>query len=225
LPVLPNLTLFTGLLTNNPIIVWFIGIGVVAGFLVVAPQSMLTNSRILFSYSFDRVAPSAFADINDRWHTPVKAVLVSAIGGEIFLFFLTSGVTSSYAFLLYSYAGLATIAFAFSFMAISAILFPYRRKDMYESTSPVKRKILGVPVITWLGIVALAYVVGTVGYYSYAYQFYFGAGSLAATSWFPFLGALAVLFVVCLAWFYLAKRIRTREGIPFGMAYREIPPE
>jgi hypothetical protein len=163
--------------------------------------------------------------MNERWHTPVKAVLFSALGGEVFLFFLTYGVTSSYAFLLYSYAGLATIAFAFTFMAISAIVFPYRRKDLYESASPIKRKILGVPLITWLGIVSLAYVIGTVGYYSYAYQFYFGTGSLAANSWFPFLGTLAAIFAACIVWFYVVKRLRTKEGIPFEMAYREIPPE
>ncbi len=227
-PVLPNLTLFTALLAGNPLLVWFIGIGVVAGFVVVAPQSMLTNSRILFSYSFDRVLPKAFADVNDRWHTPVKAVLFSALGGEVFLVFLSGiigPVTSSSAFLLYSYAGLATIGFTFTFVAISAIVFPYRRKELYDMANPIKRKIVGVPVLTWLGVISLLYVLSTIGYYSYNYLFYFGTGTLAADNWFPFIGALVVLFIACIGWYYLAKSSRSKQGIPFELAYKEIPPE
>ncbi len=228
LPVLPNLTLFTAVLANNPLLVWFIGIGVVAGFVVVAPQSMLTNSRILFAYSFDRMLPKAFADVNDRWHTPVKAILFSALGGEAFLVFLSGiigPVTSSSAFLLYSYAGLATIGVAFTFVSISAIIFPYRRKGLYDLATPIKRKILGIPVLTWLGIISLFYVLSTIGYYSYNYLFYFGAGTLAANEYFPFLGALVALFIGCIAWYYLAKWYRSRSGIRFELAFKEIPPE
>jgi basic amino acid/polyamine antiporter, APA family len=228
LPVLPNLTLFTALLSNNSLLVWFIGIGVVAGFVVVAPQSMLTNSRILFSYSFDRVAPMALADVSDRWHTPTKAILLSASGGEVFLLFLSGVIgpsTSSYAFLLYSYAGLATIGVTFTFMSISGILLPTRRKDLYDLSSPVKRKILGLPVVTWLGIISLVYVIATIGYYTYDYNFYFGTGTLAAVTYFPFLAALVGLFVACFVWYFVAKSYRNRAGIALEKVYQEIPPE
>lgn len=228
LPVIPNLTLFTALLAGNPLLVWFIGIGIVAGFVVVAPQSMLTNSRLLFSYSFDRVIPKAFADVSDRWHTPVKAVLFSAAGGEIFLLFLSGvigPVTSSYAFLLYSYAGLATIGVTFTFISISAIIFPYRKKDLYEVATPMKRKIVGVPLLTWLGVIALGYVLVTIGYYVYDYLFYFGAGTLAANLWFPFLGALGAMFIGTVVYFYAVRSNRNKQGIPLDLAYKEIPPE
>jgi len=228
LPVLPNLTLFTSLLSNNPLLVWLIGIGVVAGFLLVAPQSILMNSRMIFAYSFDRVVPRGLADVSDTWHTPVKSTLLSAIGGEVFLVLLSGvvgPVTTSYAFLLYSYAGLGSIAATFSFMSISGIVFPYRRKELYELACPVKRKIAGVPLITWLGIVSLAYVIGSFGYYTYDYNFYFGAGTLAADAYFPFLAALILVFIAALAWFYVAKHLRARSGIPIDKAFQEIPPE
>ena len=234
LPVFPNLTLFAALLANNPLLVWFIGIGVVAGFVLVAPQCMVLMSRILFGYSFDRVAPSFVSDISDRWHTPVKGILIAAAGGEVFLLFLSGvvgapspfpGFPSAIAFLLYSYAGLAAIGVTFTFVAISAIIFPFRRRELYETACPVKRKIAGLPLLTWLGIIALAYILGTIGYYTYNYNFYFGAGSLAATSYFPFLGAVGGLFVASIVWFYVAKTVRTKAGIPFEMAFKEIPPE
>ncbi len=229
LPVIPNLTLFVSILSNNPVLVWFIGIGVIAGFLLVAPQSMLLMSRIIFAYSFDRLAPSFFATINEKFHTPVNSILTASIGGEIFLLFLSGVVgpsTSSYAFLLYSYAGLAAIGIAFVFVSISAILFPYRRRELYETACPIKRKIAGVPVIVWLGVVALAYCLLTIIYYSYDYLFYFGAGTLAADLYFfPFLTGVAGLFIACIIWFYVVKSVRSKDGIPYEKAFQQIPPE
>jgi amino acid transporter len=226
--VIPNLTLFAGILTNNPILVWFIGLGVIAGFLLVAPQSIFAQSRQLFAYAFDRLTPSFVADVNDRWYSPIKAIVISAIGGEVFLAFLSGVVgpsNSSTAFLLYSYAGLAAVGLTFVFLSISAILFPFRRKDLYETACPVKRKIARIPVITWLGLISLAYCIATIGYYTYNYTFYFGAGTLAANAYFPFLGALVGLFAACVAWFYVVKWYRSKGGIPFEKAFQQIPPE
>ncbi len=228
LPVIPNLTLFAGILTNSPILVWFIGLGVIAGFLLVAPQSIFAQSRQLFAYAFDRLTPAFVADVNERWYTPVKAIVISAVGGEIFLVFLSGLVgpaTSGTAFLLYSYAGLAAIGVTFVFVSISAIIFPFRRKDIYETACPVKRKILGVPVITLLGIVSLAYCLATIGYYTYNYLFYFGAGTLGANLYYPFLEALVGLFLACIVWFFAVSWYRSKSGFDFQKAFQQIPPE
>ncbi len=232
-PVTPNLTLFAALLANNSLLVWFIGIGVIAGFVLVAPQCMILMSRILFGYSFDRVIPTRVADVNERFHTPVKGILVAAIGGEVFLAFLSgifggsfsAGSSANLAFSLYSYAGLAAVGVTFTVVSISAILFPYRRKSLYETSCPVKRRILRVPVISWLGIVALAYTLGTFLYYSSQYQFYFGAGSTLANDYYPFLGVVAAMFIGAIVWFYVARWYRNKSGIPFDKAFQEIPPE
>ncbi len=226
--VIPNLTLFAALLSNNPLVVWFIGIGVIAGFVLVAPQCMILMSRILFAYSFDRVAPGFIATVSERWLTPVYGILIAAAGGEVFLVFLSGLVgpaTSSFAFLLYSYAALAAIGFTFIPVSIAAVVFPFRRKDLYETACPIKRKIAGVPVITLLGLVALIYCAASIGYYSYNYGFYFGAGTLAAINYFPFLGAIAGLFIVCIIWFYAAKWKRGQEGFPFEKAFKQLPPD
>jgi APA family basic amino acid/polyamine antiporter len=226
--VIPNLTLFASLLSNNPILVWFIGIGVIAGFVLVAPQSMILMSRILFAYSFDRVAPGFIASVSERWLTPVYGILIAAAGGEVFLVFLSGIVgptTANTAFLFYSYAALAAIGFTFVPVSIAAIVFPFRRNDLYETSCPIKRKIFGVPVITWLGLIALIYSAASIGYYSYKYNFYFGAGTLAATTYFPFLGSIIGLFIVCIIWFYVARWKRGQEGFPFEKAFKQIPPD
>lgn len=228
LPVIPNLTLFAAILTNSPVLVWFIGIGVVAGFILVAPQSIFAQSRQLFAYSFDRLTPAFVADVDDRWYAPINAILISAAGGEIFLIFLSGLIgpaTAGTAFLLYSYAGLAAIGLTFIFVSISAILFPYRRRDLYETACPVKRKIVGVPVIVWLGVVSLAYCIATIGYYSYNYSFYLGAGTVTANLYYPFLEALAGLFIACVVWFFVVSWYRSKSGLAFQKAFQQIPPE
>lgn len=226
--VIPNLTLFAAILSNNPLLVWIIGIGVVAGFVLVAPQCMILMSRIVFAYSFDRVAPAFIATVSERWLTPIYGILIAAAGGEVFLVILSGVVgpaTSNYAFLLYSYAALAAIGFTFIPVSIAAIALPYLRKDLYETACPIKRKIGGVPIVTLLGLVALIYCAASIGYYSYNYTFYFGAGTLAATTYFPFLGLVLALFVICIGWFYVAKWKRSQEGFPFEKAFKEIPPD
>ena len=230
--VAPQLTLFAGILANNPLLVLFLGIGIVAGFILVAPQCMILMSRILFSYSFDRVAPKGLADVSDRFHTPIKAILVAAIGGEIMLAVLDGalgGVSSSTAFALYTYAGLATISLTFTFVAISAILFPYRRKQLYEVASTVKRKVAGVPVVTWLGVVALAYGLYTTAEYFFLNQTFYtfgcpGGGAVGCNfNW--FIGLLFVGFIAMIAFFFAVRWYRSRGGMPYDATFKEIPAE
>ncbi len=231
----PNLTLIAGILANSPILTLFLGIGIVAGFLLVAPQCMILMSRILFSYSFDRVAPKGLADVSDRFHTPIKAILVAVIGGEIMLALLSGiagGSTANTAITLYSYAAIATVAVTFTFVAIAAILFPYRRKELYERASIIKRKVAGLPAITWLGIVSLIYILGTVFpylYYQNLNNFYLFACApptyLAPCYFNQFLYLLLGLFIAAIIFYFAVRWYRSKGGMPYDMTFKEIPPE
>jgi len=230
----PNLTLFAGILANNSLLVLFLGIGIISGFMLVAPQSMILMSRILFAYSFDRVAPSWLSDVNPRFSTPVKAVLVALVGALVMLVFLSGligGVGSTFqstALALYTWAGLATIALTFTFVSISGIVFPYTKKSLYEASSTVKRKIAGVPVITWLGIVSLVYSLATIIWYSYDQTFYLfacPAGGVASCDYNYYLVAIIVLFFAAIVYYFGVRAYRMSKGVPFNLAFSEIPPE
>lgn len=43
------------------------------------PPFILTASRILFAMSFDRVMPAPLSNVNDRFHSPINAVIVTGI--------------------------------------------------------------------------------------------------------------------------------------------------
>src|SRR5207249_4213500 len=63
------------------------------------PPFILTASRILFAMSFDRVLPAPLANVNDRFHSPINAVIIVgivALGGvSRSLRYLTPGVRST----------------------------------------------------------------------------------------------------------------------------------
>lgn len=230
----PNLTLFAGILANNAPLVLFLGVGIISGFMLVAPQSMILMSRMLFAYSFDRVAPSWLSDVNPRFSTPVKAVIVALVGALVMLAFLSGlvgGVGSSFqstALALYTWAGLAAIALTFTFVSISGIVFPYKKKSLYEASCTVKRKIAGVPVITWLGIVSLVYCLSTIIWYSYDQTFYLfacPAGGVTSCDYNYYLVAIVVLFLGAIAYYYGIRSYRMSKGVPFNLAFSEIPPE
>ena len=129
---------------------------------------------------------------------------------------------------LYTYAGLATIGLTFVFVSLSAIFFPWRRKDLYGQVSAVKRKIAGVPVITWLGIVALIYSLTTIVWYSYDNTFYtFGcpAGLAAGCDYSYLIAFLPSAFVVAVGYYLGVRAYRSSKGMPFDKVFAEIPPE
>lgn len=89
----------------------------------------------------------------------------------------------------------------------------------------MKRRIANIPILTWLGIIGLIYSAVTLGYYTYDYNFYVGAGTLAANFYFIFLEVVGTIFVGCIVWFYAMSWFRSRGGVPSKKALQEIPPE
>jgi APA family basic amino acid/polyamine antiporter len=130
---------------------------------------------------------------------------------------------------LYTYAGLGTISLTFTFVSIAAIVFPYRRRQLYEVASTVKTRIAGVPVITWLGIVSLAYVLYTVSEYFFINQTFYTFGCYAGNyvgcdfNW--FVALLFVAFLAMIGYYFLVRWYRSRGGMPYDATFKEIPPE
>ena len=86
----------------NPVWVVFLLITTTAMGLSLFIPLHLMLSRLLFAMSFDRLLPSAFASVSDRWHTPVKGIVTTVIIAEIFLLVtiyapqLLAGITGCY---------------------------------------------------------------------------------------------------------------------------------
>src|SRR5215469_14740680 len=146
--VMPSLGLFV---TTNPVIHMLIALTFLAAIFWIQPPAVLIGTRNLFAWSFDRVLPSRLADVNDRLHSPVIATITVAIVIEVFT--LITIKTSFFGNLLGLAAFSALVGIVVSF---AAIIFPFRRPDIFEkSPAIVRSRFLGLPAISIWGALAL----------------------------------------------------------------------
>jgi len=111
------------------------------------------------------------------------------------------------------------IAPAFSSMfptSISAILFPYRRREIYLS-SPGRREFLGIPIVSLTGIASAGFILFLV------YEFLVWPG-FGLTDPFFILMNFGLIPIGCIL-YVIASLLRKRDGIDLTSIYQEIPPE
>lgn len=112
-------------------------------------------TRILFAWAFDRVFPVWLSDVNERLHAPVKAtivfVILNIVGG------LIVALWPDFLLPFFAAAGSGSAIFAWIPISITAIVFPFIRRDIYNA-SPLRRlNVKGIPIVSLFGIIALIY--------------------------------------------------------------------
>jgi len=175
------------------------------------PPLVIALTRYMFAWSFDRLFPEWFADVNSRLHVPVKSTAFVAGLGVI-------GVLM-YAYLPFISIVDVTVIFELSYaiFALSAGLMPFVRRNMYESTVPFKRKVLGIPVVSWLGFL-------TFGFLMYALAITWGNPVLLPINS-PTLISLALIYGVGAAIYITSYVMTKKKGIEPQLIFKEIPPE
>ncbi len=216
--VMPALGLF---MTGNPVVHMLIALTFLAAIFWIQPPAVLIGTRNLFAWSFDRVLPGRLADVNDRLHSPVIATVIVAIVIELFTFITIK--TTFFGNLL----GLAAFsALVGVIMSFTAIIFPYRRPDIYEkSPAIVRARFLGLPAISIWG--ALSLIVNAVLCYIAFSSPPFGGSSNVLDPTFLkgiFFSSLGLIIPIL---FYFISRLVTRSvrKLDIAQAFEEIPPE
>lgn len=205
----PFINAYLGILTGSTFLVLIVGITFAMGCLAAPFAGMILVTRSLFAYSFDRMLPSGLADVNMRYHTPVKATLLV---GAVMVGFLAGFVYSASTFTDFIAASSFALFVVTGITGLAGALLPYRRRDLYE-LSPVK-EIAGVPVITILGSSAV------VIYGIYLYLLIDRVGFAERTWWFV-IGVYALGAIIA-GIAYLRNR---SAGVDLNTALRELPPE
>lgn len=209
-PYLPSLVKFLAL-------PGFLQIFVVACFVLSVlwwtPTGFLIATRNLFAWSFDRIAPSGVAEVNDRLHTPVIATIVVAVWVELLNYLnIYQGLSA----LLINV--IAVMAVAFIAVAVAAIVMPYLRPNLFNSApAMIRARIAGVPWLTIVGVVMLL---------SWAFVLYVTFATTAFGQVAPKSMIEAFAVPILGAIYYLVVRVvRARQGIQLKAAFQEIPPE
>ncbi|OLT19456.1 hypothetical protein BJF78_10810 [Pseudonocardia sp. CNS-139] len=120
LPTSPGFNLIGGVLTSNVALLLVIGVGFVLWALMGTPLSQLQATRYLLAWSLDRTMPEALSEVSERHHTPVRAIVLTTITGEIGLVLLLTWESASLlGALLAQIIGLTIVC-------VAGTVFPYR---------------------------------------------------------------------------------------------------
>ncbi|HYW00697.1 MAG TPA: amino acid permease [Candidatus Acidoferrum sp.] len=214
LPAPPFTNLFFGILFNNAALNAFMLLSAEAWELLLMVSCSFIASRLVFSLAFDRVIPSGFADISERFHTPLKANIIAGIGAIVFL------VASAYNFLGTYVNSIVAWTSVYLIVMLTATIFPFIKKATFESfPPPANKKIGGFPIMSIAGIF------GTIAILVVFYEL-FASPVVGVSS-----GSIVSSFIVVLVYgigfaiYYAAKIYNKKQGIDLGFVFKEIPPE
>ncbi len=190
-------------------------------FLFWSLPSMIANTfmpiRSFFAWSFDRLMPEKLADVNDRTHSPVIAiVVVNVIIAGLTIWSVLSNVFQLVLGLIVLAGCLGVVI-----VAAAAIALPLRRPDLYRS-SPANMKFLGIPVLFIVAPLSIAIFVA-LAVVSTQYPALVMNGNSANFWWIP--AWFAGLIVGGALLYYIPRYIRARRGINVSFVYKELPPE
>ncbi|MCB0830612.1 MAG: APC family permease [Solirubrobacterales bacterium] len=199
--------------SNSPVLGTIIILGFALGLLLWLPQTLLLVSRSMFAWSFDRIMPEKLSYVDPRSRSPLIAIGVMLV--------LSIGSTAIYAFTDWFSAVSVLLGLSLTLLitSISGIVLPFRQPAMVEG-SPYNRKVLGIPLISLVGFLAL------LGFGTAIGIILWDPGSGASLSANPGKLKLALLvYVVAFIIYGVARAVRKSQGIDLSLAHRELPPE
>jgi len=209
----PSGLFLVNFLTTNPWVSALIAFGMGLQLVVWSMAFYLAPTRYIFSWSFDRILPLGLSKTSKKG-VPYFAVLLYGLVTVVFVF-LTIFTTIG-AFYIYAIFG---FYFSTTIVMIAGALFPFRRKEIFESSHRyVKAKVGPVPVITIVGLVgalftAITMVSVVLPAYTHQSQFDFVAFS-------PII--IMLIFATFLYWgAYFYQR---GHGLPVELVGKQIPP-
>jgi len=222
---------------------WFLALIPIFAALWVAndiPPFILTSSRIIFAMAFDRVLPEKLAEVNERWHTPIYAVLVTVLVAFVGNF-AESNVFVDAKSSLYLGAGHVVGTFLnadvgvvatdiwdvlfFLLASLAGLLFVFRKKDIYDK-SAYKPSVGGLHLVTVVGLIAtvtniwLLWRIALGWPWDYPTMYVAGEGG----TWSAWVMTL-IIIIVALILYYYYKSKGSRIGVDYSTIYAEIPPE
>jgi basic amino acid/polyamine antiporter, APA family len=209
------LFLVSYILHGDPFLAGFLAFGLILTFFGFALVYFIVPTRNIFSWSFDRILPTAFARVT-RNGVPWVAVILLAVASLIVLWL---GVYTT----LFSYLSYSNFGFwlAVGLVCLGGALFPFLRPQLFKSSPRIVQARVGrVPVITIVGIVSwiaawfVSYAASTASYvepsgaYSYAYLLF-----------------LPIVFVIGVVIYWISRAIQLSRGVPMDLINKELPPE
>jgi APA family basic amino acid/polyamine antiporter len=212
LPSPPYLVLLTSVIPGGFLLPFIISFSFIAWLPLVHFIQFVQPIRAFFAMAFDRVAPAKLADVNERTHAPMTGLAVCTIIGIVALVWAVYSPTFMTVIVIAGLFGIPPIAL----VGLSAIVFPYRLKDLYK-TSAAKFEVLGIPLVVIAGVVSILAEI-LYGYVAYKYL-------LPQSQWTLATVVTVAVIVISAVLYYIAYFVRKNEGIDISLVFKELPPE
>jgi basic amino acid/polyamine antiporter, APA family len=175
------------------------------------PGQITNASRNFLAYSVDGLMPRRLGDVHPRYNTPVNALVLVGAGS----------IAALAAFVwvpeFATLVGIFGFILGFMVVSIAAMVFPFRQRGLFES-SPVNRRLGGLPVMTVVGFLSLVALV--------IEAWAFLTDPSAGLNGRPFLVWMNIgIFVSGFVIYYIAKAVQRSRGVDISKRFAEIPIE
>ena len=184
-----------------------------AWFLGWAGTLFLSSTRVIFAAAFDRILPERVADVSERRHVPVWALVLMLVPSV--------GVGALYAytskFSTYILDATLVIAVTFFGTAIAAAILPWRKKQLYQNSPIARYTVAGIPLITVSGVVTALFL----GFNIWKWF----KDDLYAVNNKQSLYFMGAMYALALVIYVVAKIYRRSQGVDLSAIHREIPVE
>ena len=184
-----------------------------AWFLGWAGTLFLSSTRVIFAAAFDRILPERVADVSERRHVPIWALVLMLVPSVV-VGYLYAYTSNFYKFILD-----ATLVIAVTFFgtAIAAAILPWRKPQLYQNSPIARYKVAGIPLITVSGVLTALFI----GFNLWEWFTNANYAVNDKTS-LKFMGAMYLLAIVI---YVVAYFVRRSQGINLKAIYEEIPVE
>jgi len=167
------------------------------------PPVFGATSRMLFALGFDRALSPRISEVDARG-SPRLAVALMFVIGFFGLILKTYEQDAILGILDYTMLGF------FWFLGITAMLLPFRKKEIYEA-SPIRGEIAGIPIMTIMGLLTVV-----TGFFVAAFSIMEFDYTMAAM--------MAIIYGIGFILYVWQQHKNVKEGIDITKVYSTLPP-
>ena len=225
LPVWPYPALLAVFMTQSRVVQLIVILAMSAWWFGWSGTIFLSSTRVIFAAAFDRLLPEKVAEVESRSRTPIYALVLMVVPSLI--------VSALFAWDVFNFKSLtlcSTLVIAVTYLGttITAVILPYTKRDLYEASPIAQYKILGIPLITFAGVIFGGFLIFLL------YEWLLDPNALYGIGWsISETGAkntssliyMGVMYVLALGIYLGFRAYRKREGIDIDKVYEEIPVE
>lgn len=197
----PSLAVFAASLTTNIPLCGFLFLIPFISMIGLIPHGYFWTTRPFFAMAFDRMVPSLFAHVSDRWHIPTYSWLYCFIMQIIFVF-----VAAAYPIVL-SVSLFILGTFLVIWWSLGGITLPFTRPHIWERGIYVP-----IPAVILLGLI------------STVLQYYVLFTGIAGVNPLSIYITLAIMGLG-MAWYAGMSYYNMKRGIDIAKIFSEVPPE